>query len=152
MKRTLLFAGLAAVLVLSIGWMQADKAAMEQKPAVRDGMLIHISHFEDDPHRVLMPLSLALKVSGAYDVQVFLDIDAVHLVTRDGEDLTFHGFDQSSKELVQALLDKGIQIDVCPMCMKSHGVEKDDLIDGVRVATAETFNGFTKGRIIPMDW
>ena len=139
----------AVVLIVSLGWMQA---AGNNSKVQRDGMLIHISKSSADPHRAMMPLTLALKMSEVHDIQLFLDIDAIFLVTKDGPDLNYEGFEMSSKQLVQALLEKGIHIDACPMCMKSHGVTKDQLVDGVRIATADTFTGFTKGRIVTMDW
>ena len=142
---------LAVLLVVFIGWFQGERGIAEESK-VRDGMLIHISKSTEDPHRALMPLTLAMKLSDAYDVQLFLDIDAIYLLTKDGPNLTYEGFDLGSKELVAKLLEKGVHIDACPMCMKSHGVVKEDLVDGVRIATAETFNGFTEGRIITMDW
>lgn len=139
----------AIALIVSLGWMQNNGA---QADAPRDGMLIHISKSTEDPHRAMMPLTLALKMHEVHDIQLFLDIDAIFLVTKDGPELTYEGFEMTSKQLVQALLDKGIHIDACPMCMKSHGVTKDQLVDGVRIATAETFTGFTEGRIVTMDW
>ncbi|MCB2199515.1 DsrE family protein [bacterium] len=151
MKRFSSYLAIAAavVLIVSLGWLQTNG---EQADTVRDGMLMHISKSVDDPHRAMMPLTLALKMTEVHDVQLFLDIDAIFLVTKDGPDLTYEGFEMTSKQLVKALLDKGIHIDACPMCMKSHGVTKDQLVDGVRIASAETFTGFTDGRIVTMDW
>ncbi len=123
------------------------------QPAPRDGLLIHISHGVEDAHRVLMPLSLALKMSETMPVRLFFDIDGVTLLSKESENLTHEGFEKGSRELIVALLaSENATVHICPMCMKAAGMTSEDLLDGVEIANPETFTGFTTGRIVTLDW
>jgi predicted peroxiredoxin len=117
----------------------------------KDGVFIHISHGSDDPHRVLMALSMAEKMSEDKDVILYFDITGIEVLLKDAPDLSFAQF-TSSKEQVQKLLDKGITIMACPGCLKAAGKTPEDLRDGVMVADKEKFFNFTEGRIISLDY
>lgn len=149
-QQTLLMFAVIALFVL-LG--PLTSTAQEAPPVSNDGLLLHVSHAADDPHRVLMPLSLAMKMSGAMPVRLFFDIEGVKVLAKDGPNLTHEGFEKGSKELIAELLKKpNVSIHICPMCMKAAGMTEADLLDGVVVANPKTFTGFTDGRIVTLDW
>lgn len=117
----------------------------------RDGVFIHITHDHSNPHRVLMPLSMAAMMADDKDVLIYLDIDAVKLVTKDAEDIEYEHF-TPLKAGLQKLMDMGVGIYACPGCLKAHGIAHEDLIEGVQVAQKDKFFDFTKGRIITLDY
>ena len=125
-----------------------SKAVQEQ---VRDGVFIHISHGTDDPHRMLMGLTMAERMSADKDVILYIDITGIDVVLKDSPDLTLEPF-ASSKTLIQNLLKKGITIMACPTCLKAAGKTPEDLAEGISVADKDKFFNFTKGRILSIDY
>ncbi len=117
----------------------------------RDGVFIHITHDHNDPHRVLMPLQMASVMASDKDVLIYLDIDAVNLVTRDAEDIAYEHF-TPLKENLSNLIAMGVDIYACPSCMKIAGIEAEDLMEGVKVAEKERFFDFTAGNIISLTY
>jgi predicted peroxiredoxin len=117
----------------------------------RDGVFIHISHGNDDPHRLLMALNMANIMADDHDVLVYFDIKGVHAVLEDVEDITFSHF-PSLKTQLAALKKKGVVLLVCPGCLKAAGKSEKDLADGIRIADKKVFFSFTKGRILTLDY
>ena len=125
-----------------------SKSVQEQ---VRDGVFIHISHGTDDPHRMLMGLTMAERMSADKDVILYIDITGIDVVLKDSPDLTLEPF-ASSKTLIQNLLKNGITIMACPTCLKAAGKTPEDLAEGISVADKDKFFNFTKGRIFTIDY
>ena len=125
-----------------------SKAVQEE---VRDGVFIHISHGTDDPHRMLMGLTMAERMSADKDVILYIDITGIDVVLKESPDLTLEPF-ASSKTLIQNLLKKGITIMACPTCLKAAGKTPEDLAEGISVADKDKFFSFTKGRILSIDY
>ncbi len=117
----------------------------------RDGVFIHISHGGDDPHRVLMALSMASIMAADRDVLVYFDIKGVEVVLKGADDLTYSHFPSSKKQL-STLPKKGVILMACPGCLKAAGKTPADLAPGVQVADKDTFFSFTKGRILTLDY
>jgi predicted peroxiredoxin len=117
----------------------------------RDGIFIHITHDHNNPHRVLMPLSMAAMMANDKDVLIYLDIDAVKLLTKDAEDIEYGHF-SSLKSSLQHLIEMNVGIYACPGCMKAAGIVPEDLIDGVETAQKDKLFNFTQGRIITLDY
>ena len=120
------------------------------KTTVRDGVFIHISHGED-PHRVLMALSMAAQMSEDKDVLVYFDIKGVEVPLKDVKDMEFANF-SSSQTLLKQLLDNGVHLYACPKCLEAAGKKPEDLIDGVKIAEKQAFFNFTEGRILALDY
>jgi len=118
---------------------------------VKDGVFIHITECYDDPHRALMPLKMATMMAADKDVLVYMDIHAVHLLTKDSKDLNFADF-ESAHTYIKRLISMNIGVYACPTCMKIAGIEPADLMEGVQVAQKDKFFNFTKGRIITLDY
>ena len=117
----------------------------------RDGVFIHVTHGKDDPHRVLMALSMASIMSEGRDVLVYFDIKGIDVVLKDAEDLTYSHFPSSKRQLM-ALPQKGVILMACPGCLKAAGKTPDDLAPGVQIADKDRFFSFTKGRILTLDY
>ncbi len=119
--------------------------------SAKDGIFIHITKDHNDPHRVLMPFQMALMMADDKDVLIYLDIDAVNLVTKDAEDLSYGHF-TPLKESITTLFEKGVTIYACPGCMKIAGIEETELMEGIKVAEKEKFFSFTEGRIVSISY
>lgn len=126
----------------------ADTVAAE-KP--NDGTFIHISKGYDNPHDVVMPLFLANKMAEDKDVILFFDLKGVNLLLNDSEDITYDPF-QSAHTSLKSLMDKGVEIMACPMCLQAIGKSEADLMEGVIIAEKEKFFNFTDGRILTLDY
>jgi predicted peroxiredoxin len=128
---------------------QNESKAMQEE--VKDGVFVHISHGTEDPHRMLMGLTMAERMSADKDVILYIDITGIDVVLKDSPDLTLEPF-ASSKTLIQNLLKKGITIMACPTCLKAAGKSPEDLAEGISVADKDKFFNFTKGRILTIDY
>jgi predicted peroxiredoxin len=117
----------------------------------RDGIFIHITQSYNDPHRILMPLKMAVMMSMDKDVIVYMDIKAVELLDKSSKDLTYAEF-ESAHTYIKQLVDNKVVVCACPTCLKIAGFKPEDLIDGVQVAQKDKFFNFTKGRIITLDY
>jgi len=128
---------------------QNESKAIQEE--VKDGVFVHISHGTEDPHRMLMGLTMAERMSADKDVILYIDITGIDVVLKDSPDLTLEPF-ASSKTLIQNLLNKGITIMACPTCLKAAGKSPEDLAEGIGVADKDKFFNFTKGRILTLDY
>ncbi len=117
----------------------------------KDGVFIHISEGYDSPHRVLMPMKMALMMSNDKDVLVYMDIEAVKLLVKGAKDLTYADF-ESFQTYLKKLLENNVGVYACPTCLKIAGYNPEDLIDGIKTAEKEKFFNFTKGRILTLDY
>lgn len=121
------------------------------KTTPKDGIFIHISRGPEDPHRVLMALTLAEKMAEDKDVFVFFDIKGVEIPLKNSPSVEFKEFDSSSV-LLSRLLERGVQICVCPMCLKAANYQPDDLLRNVALAEKDAFFNFTQGRILSLNY
>lgn len=129
----------------------AEKQSMTSTDTPRDGVFIHITESYNDPHRVLMPLKMAVMMADDKDVLVYMDIHAVELLVKGAKDLKYADF-ESFQTYIKMLLDKKVGVYACPTCLKLAGFKAEDLMDGVQVAQKDKFFNFTKGRIIALDY
>jgi predicted peroxiredoxin len=138
---------LGALAVLGIAGPSASSAAEE----TRDGVLIHLTKDGQDPHRVLMALRMAEIMAEDHPVLIYLDIDAVRVALDGAPDVSFKEFPSSRAQLAR-LIEKGVEIHVCPGCLKAAGKSPSDLMAGVKIAQKERFFAFTRGRVITLDY
>ncbi len=118
---------------------------------VRDGVFIHITESYNDPHRVLMPLKMAVMMAKDKDVLVYMDIHAVELAVKTAKDLNFADF-ESFRTYIKQLNEMKVGVYACPTCLKIAGFKPEDLMEGIQVAQKDKFFNFTKGRIITLDY
>lgn len=115
------------------------------------GMFIHVSHGPESPHRVLMALSMALKMSTDRPVAMYFDIEGVKALTADAPSLKLEPFD-SSKLMLRQLIDRGVPVMACPGCLQAAGLSAESLAPGVEVASKEAFFSFTDGHVMTLDY
>ncbi len=130
---------------------EQDQSKNTSVESVKDGVFIHITESYNDPHRVLMPLKMAVMMSNDKDVLVYMDIHAVELLAKGAKDLNFADF-ESLQTYIKQLSDKNVGVYACPTCLKLAGFKSEDLMDGIKVAEKDKFFNFTKGRIITLDY
>jgi predicted peroxiredoxin len=132
-----------------LGVMPAASATSQEAP--RDGVFIQISHGADDPHRLLMGLTMATRMMADKDVLVYMDIEAVRILVKDAAPVSHKVFEPSNV-LVKKLLDAGVTVMACPTCLEVADKKPSDLTLGVQVARKDAFFSFTKGRILSLDY
>jgi len=118
---------------------------------IRDGFFIHITEGYNDPHKVLMPLKMAVMMAHDKDVLVYMDIKAVELLVKGSKDLTYSDF-ESAHTYIKKLAEMKVGVYACPTCLKIAGFKPTDLLEGVQIAQKDKFFNFTKGRIITLDY
>jgi predicted peroxiredoxin len=128
-----------------------NKAACCNTDSIRDGVFIHITESYNDPHRVLMPLKMAVMMAKDKDVLVYMDIHAVQLLVKGAKDMNFADF-ESAQSYIKQLVDKKVGVYACPTCLKIAGFKPTDLLEGVQIAQKDKFFNFTKGKIITLDY
>jgi predicted peroxiredoxin len=142
---------LFALICMTAAVVGATTAAAEDAARPRDGVFIHISHGKDDPHRLLMALSMANMMADDHDVLVYFDIKAVEVVLKDAPDVPYAHFKPSGAQLAD-LKQKSVPLVACPGCLKAAGKSAADLAPGILVADKARFFSFTKGRILTLDY
>lgn len=130
---------------------ESVKTAVACTDSIKDGVFIHITESYNDPHRVLMPLKMAVMMSKDKDVLVYMDIHAVELLVKGAKDLNFADF-ESVQTYLKQLAENKVGVYACPTCLKIAGFKPEDLIDGIQVAQKDKFFDFTQGRIITLDY
>ena len=120
-------------------------------PSAKDGVVIHLTHGADDPHRVAMALQMANMMSESRDVLVYCDISGIEVCLKDAPEIQ-HSHFPSSGEQISKLLDAGVTIMACPGCLKAAGKTEADLAEGIQVADKDKFFSFTTGRILSLDY
>jgi len=139
----------ASVVIAAATIMVSASNQPDQTP--RDGVFIHISHGKEDPHRLLMALSMATKMADEHDVLVYFDINGIKAVLKDAEDISFEPF-LSLKAALDTLRAKDAILMACPGCLKAAGKSHEDLVEGIQIADKTVFFTFTKGRILSLDY
>jgi predicted peroxiredoxin len=117
----------------------------------KDGVLIHISSGMENPQKVLMALTMGLIMSDDRDVFIFMDINAVNVVLSTSKSLELPKF-ESSKILIDKILNKGIKIAVCTTCLEAVNKTQYDLMKGIKFANKDDFFDFTQGRILTLNY
>ena len=116
-----------------------------------DGVFIHIKSGPEEAHAVLMGLQMATIMSEDHPVLVYVDVAGVEVLTKSAQNLERAPF-SSSKDAIQGLLEKGIPVMACPGCMRTKGIDKEDLLEGIQVAEKDAFFSFCEGRILSLTY
>jgi predicted peroxiredoxin len=151
MKAVKLITVIFSIVLLFNCQQQNSSQEVSSKPSDRDGVFIHISHGQDSPQRVLMALNMAVIMSQDHDVLVYFDISGIDVVLQDSPDIQFNDF-TGSKSQIEKLISINIPLLVCPGCLKAAGKSPQDLIPGIAMADKDKFFGFTRGRILTLDY
>lgn len=119
---------------------------------MKSKLMVHISSGVDEPHSVMMGLQKALKANEAgTDVFVFMDVKATDLALKT-TDIKFADF-PPSQELIATLIDKGVEVYVCPHCLMVNGDKMTDVQQGIKELTMEAMINFSKdASLITLDY
>ncbi len=117
----------------------------------KDGVFIHLSSGPEAPQKVLMAFSMAKLMSDDKEVMIYIDIKGVYTILKDAEDITFKEF-PSSLTLLGELKEKGVNVVVCPTCLKAADKTSDDILDWVSIATKDKFFDFCDGKILSFNY
>ena len=106
--------------------------------AASDGDKLFVNLSSDDINRAAMAINFSTRVRQEKQtpVTIFLNVEGVRIADKNIPEHK-HAMGKSLKEMLQAFMDKGGQVIVCPMCMKNvGGMTKEDLINGVKVGSS----------------
>lgn len=107
-------------------------------------LMVHISSGVDEPHSQMMGLQKALKAKEAgSDVFLFMDVKATDLALKS-TNINFADF-PPSQELIATLIEKGVEVYVCPHCLMVNGNKMDEVQDEIKELTMESMMKFSSG-------
>ncbi len=141
---------LSAAALLAVTMVAPSRAAA-QATAPRDGIVVHITHGAEDPHRLLMGLQMAAGMVETHDVLVYFDVKGVEAVLKDAPDVAYAQFPRLKEQLAN-LQRRGVTIMACPGCLQAIGKTPQDLAPGVQASDRSKFFTFTRGRILTLDY
>ena len=97
---------------------------------INKGYVFSITHFDNDPDRVAVPLALANNAPAmGKDVLIWLTLEAVQLAKMGGADGLQPKSFPALTELLDNFKESGGRIGVCPPCAKTYGVTEDNLVE-----------------------
>lgn len=108
-------------------------AALAAPAMAGDSDPLFVNLTTDDPHRALMGVGFAQKQQErGHPVTIFFNDRGVHVASaKHAETFAEH------HKIIAAILEKGGDILVCPMCMKHFGIAEGDLVAGAVVGSPE---------------
>lgn len=106
-----------------------------------------LTSFWQDPDRVAMPLVLGTSALAlGYDVVIWLTLEGVNLAKSGATDAIIPKAFPPVKELLEAFIEGGGRLGVCPPCGKVHGVTDDIMIDQAEWMGAAAMVEVAQGR------
>jgi len=115
----------ALVFVLLLGTIAQPSFAGDDK----EPLFINLT--SDDTWRAGMALQLATTmVKHGHPSTVFLNVEAVRLAATNMPQHHNAVTKSTPQEMLEAFMDAGGTVIVCPMCLKQAGLEQADLMDG----------------------
>ena len=95
-----------------------------------------VSDVTQDPQAIDMAMKFAgFALEEQRNVVLFFNVKGVEIPVKSlAADLAFAEGDPIKQQL-EGLIKQGVEVHVCPICMKALGVEAGDLIDGAEVTT-----------------
>lgn len=136
MRKTMMALMLAG-LAMGLGACCAEKVP----PHAHRPLLLNITEGADDVHEVTMALQLAgHALDQGRAVTLFFNVEGVNVPIRSLDPLLAFE-DEPIKQLLARCVQRGAMVYACPHCMRAMGIDRDDLIDGAQVATADSLFG-----------
>ena len=136
LKRRTCFAIVSLILVLG-----CDKTSqpVATPPASNEAAIVLLSVTSDaneNPQSVDMAMKLAgFSLDEGRKVVMFFNVKGVTIpVDKFPDDFAFQANDPIKKQLME-LIKRGVDVHVCPICMKALGVEGSDVLEGAKVTT-----------------
>lgn len=142
---------ISAAALLTVAMLAPSRSAAQAATTPRDGIVVHITHGAEDPHRLLMGLQMAAGMVETHDVLVYFDVKGVEAVLKDAPDVAYAQFPRLKEQLAN-LQRRGVTIMACPGCLQAIGKTPQDLAPGVQASDRSKFFTFTRGRILTLDY
>ena len=96
----------------------------------KNGYVFSITHFDNDPDRVAVPLVLANNaLAMGQEVLIWVTLEGVQLARQGASKGLQPKSFPAIEELLQSFKEGGGKIGVCPPCAKTHGVTDEDLVE-----------------------
>lgn len=121
-----------ALSVFTLGCAANPEGSTGSKGNGSDAKIALIS-ITSDPNVDLQEVNMGLTFAGfcvdeGYDVNIFLNVKGVKMATKDfSDDVKFKEYKSLKSQLV-ALSKRGVQVHVCPVCMKDFGITNEQII------------------------
>lgn len=129
---------LASVLLFEWGCSRPPSASvMRPSSDVASTVMFSVtSDANEDPQAVDMALKLAgFSLDEGRHVVMFFNVKGVTIPSNTlADDFAFQQ-DKPIKRQLADLIQRGVDVHVCPICMKALGVEDSDLMEGAKVTT-----------------
>ncbi|MEI3612604.1 DsrE family protein [Pseudogracilibacillus sp. SO30301A] len=102
-------------------------------------LLITLTAHENDENNVTIAFTMGVKaLEKNHHTEIMLLSNAVHVAEKGyAEKIDIGAPFSPIDELLKAFLDKGGKLKVCSSCMEHNGVNKEDLVEGAEVITAD---------------
>ena len=118
--------------------MAGESDAAHSDEEFKDGLFVNLTSAE--LNRAAMAISFAAKIRQdmGKPVTIFLNVDGVRLAHKDAPQEPYGMDGKTIHEMLQAFMDAGGRVLVCPMCMMNvAGMTADDLIPGAMVSSPD---------------
>ena len=102
----------------------------------------------DEP-RVQTMLGYALAARAMdYEVLIFLALDGAIIIKRK----VVESYSPETRSRIEDALKDGVKMWVCSAAVKTYGIQKDEMIDGVEVTGIASFYEFAADSKITLSW
>lgn len=120
---------------------------MSDENVLPTGYMFTLTSFWQDPDRVAIPLVLGdAALALGHDVVIWLTLEGVNLAKSGSVDMIIPKGFPPVKELLEAFIEGGGRIGVCPPCGKVHGVTDENMIDQAEWMGAAAMVEVAQGR------
>ncbi len=121
--------------------------------AVDDKVVIGQTHATDDPESVLIGYLMGVEaLRKDQQVLMWLTKDAVHLATPNCVDKIDVPGAPNIAELHREYIERGGRMFACPVCIKTHGLEGTEIIEGAEIKDAPSLYEFTDGGALTFNY
>jgi predicted peroxiredoxin len=106
-------------------------------------ILVNATYGKDDVERATVAFVVAsASAASDHETVVFMTAQSVHLATKGGADgVQGEGY-PAIADLIDATVENGGKIWVCPACASANGITEADLIEGASIVGAAGTIGF----------
>jgi predicted peroxiredoxin len=115
----------------------APAQAVRPQAGSKPTFILNLTSGIADLHRSTMALEMARHaLDDGREVVIFLNVRASELAKREGQTEHFQEH-PAPNQMLKALMARGAQVHVCPMCMKALGLNEQALLEGVVITDRE---------------